>query len=338
MSNFVQLLTLATAASALSVGRPEFTKRQQCKSWPGFSNLKYSFIFGDSYTQTGFNPNLTQPTPDNPFGNPAYPGYTSSNGPNWIDFLTTTWNQSLLQTVNLAYGGATVDSALVKPYQDTVLSFKDQVEKEYLPYYADKPAAVPWTSEDSLFGFFFGINDVGNSWWLQNATLYPTIFEVYSGLVDKLYQTGARNFLFLNVPPVELAPQSASNPPESIAQEGAKIEEFNQRIADLANNLTKTYSDATAFQFDTHTLFSKVIADPKSYEQTAPYEDVKTYCAAYQNGTPEWTSSDPSCPYPVDKYLWLNTLHPTFRIHNATAQAIAQQLSAGGCGGNLTRL
>lgn len=28
---------------------------------------------GDSYTQTGFNPNLTQPTPDNPFGNPAYP-------------------------------------------------------------------------------------------------------------------------------------------------------------------------------------------------------------------------------------------------------------------------
>ncbi|KAF4553433.1 Acetylesterase-like protein [Elsinoe fawcettii] len=319
----LELITLAAAATASAL--PQVDARK--KSWPGFSKLKYTFIFGDSYTQTGFNPNLTQPTIDNPFGNPPYPGYTSSNGPNWIGFLTTTWNQSRLQTVNLAYGGATVDSALVKPYQDTVLSFKDQVEKEYLPYYANKPAAVPWKSEDSLFGFFFGINDVGNSWWLSNATLYPSIFDVYSTQVEKLYQTGARNFLFLNVPPVELAPQNAANSADQKAQQAGKIQEFNQRIATLASNLVKKHSDATVFQFDTHSLFSKVIANPASYPETAVYKDTKTFCTAYQNGAPTWYYSDPSCSYPVDQYLWLNTLHPTFRIHNATARAIAQQLS-----------
>lgn len=29
---------------------------------------------GDSYTQTGFDTNGTQPTPTNPLGNPPYPG------------------------------------------------------------------------------------------------------------------------------------------------------------------------------------------------------------------------------------------------------------------------
>lgn len=218
-----------------------------------------------------------------------------------------------------------------------MLSVKDQVQKQFLPDYANKPAAVPWKSTDSLFSFFIGINDVGNSWWLQNATLYPTIFTVYSGLVEQVYQAGGRNFLFLNVPPVELAPQNNAGDAASIAQQAAKIQEFNQRTADLANALVKKHSDVTVFQFDTHTLFSKVIANVASYEQTAVYKDVKTYCDAYMNGTPTWYTKDPSCAYSVDQYLWLNALHPTFRIHNATAQAIAKQLAAGPKAANLTR-
>lgn len=45
------------------------------------------------------------------------------------------------------------------------------------------------------------------------------------------------------------------------------------------------------------------------------------------SGTPNWYTKDPSCAYPVNEYLWLNNLHPTFPIHNATAAAIAKQLS-----------
>lgn len=38
----------------------------------------------------GFNDTLAQPNATDPLGNPAYPGYTATNGPNWVDFLTTT--------------------------------------------------------------------------------------------------------------------------------------------------------------------------------------------------------------------------------------------------------
>lgn len=78
-----------------------------------------------------------QPSPDNPLGNPPYPGYTASNGPNWVDFLTTTYNATIVETVNLAYGGAVVDDRLIAQYLPTVLSLRNQVEDEFLPLYAD---------------------------------------------------------------------------------------------------------------------------------------------------------------------------------------------------------
>jgi hypothetical protein len=79
-----------------------------------------------------------------------------------------------------------VDSALVKPYLPTVLSLKQQIQDEYLPNYSLKPTFAPWSSQDSLFSIFIGINDVGNSYSTQNASLYPIIFKEYGGLVKQV--------------------------------------------------------------------------------------------------------------------------------------------------------
>jgi hypothetical protein len=88
---------------------------------------------------------------------------------------------------NLAYGGATVDSLLAKPYLSTVKSLIDQVDTEYLPTYGKKlrPDA-PWKANDSLFAFFIGINDVLNTYSSSNKTLVSKIFEEYTGLVEKV--------------------------------------------------------------------------------------------------------------------------------------------------------
>ena len=257
-------------------------------------------------------------------------GYTASNGPNWVDFLTTTYNKTFVETVDLAYGGATVDSDLVAPYLPTVLSVQQQIHDEYEPVYANK-TIIPWASDNSLFAIFIGINDVGNSYSSQNASLNGIIFDVYSGLVDELYQTGARNFLFLNVPPVDRAPLTTAQGASAEALEAADIADFNSRIANLANNLTHTYSDSTAFLFDTNAIFNQVLDDPCSHPQTCPYKNTTDYCVAYENGTPSWYTFNATCGIPVDEYFWLNTLHPTFRMHNATAQAIAEELSCGKC-------
>ncbi|KAL6702900.1 hypothetical protein ACN47E_000801 [Coniothyrium glycines] len=317
-------ITLALATSGLAAPAPS----KSSSSWSGWKNVKQFFVFGDSYTQTGFDVNGTQPNAANPLGNPAYPGYTSSNGPNWAGFLTTTYNASKILTYNMAYGGATVDSALVAPYQPTVLSLKDQVTKEFLPRYGSHPADAPWTSASSLFAFFIGINDVGNSWWLGNNTLYDAIFSEYAQLLDSVYSTGARNFLFLSTPPVNLAPLTLNQDDGGYAKEaeGKVILDWNSRLKNMTATFAAKHKGVKVFVHDTYGVFNKIIQNPKAYPQTAGLKNVTGYCEAYQNGTPTWYTKDPSCAHAVNEYLWLNSLHPTFPAHNATAASIAKLL------------
>ena len=96
----------------------------------------------------------------------------------------------------------------------------------------------------------------------------------------------------------------------------------------MASNFTANHTDATAFVFDTHTVFENIIKNPKTYPQTSAILNTTNYCTAYENGTPTEDYLDPSCYIPVQDYFWLNSLHPVYPVHNATAAQLAQQLSA----------
>ena len=295
--------------------------------WPGWAGIKHMIVFGDSYTTTGFDINKAQPSELNPLGNPGYPGTTSCNGPNWVDFLTTTYNKTFLKTVNFASGGATVDSVLVKPFRPFIRSLKDQISGEYLPHYSSHPPSFEWTANDTLFACFFGINDVKNAYSDSTASrVLKDDIAKYADLMDVLYQSGARNFLFLNVPPIDCAPSTVAE--GAIAEDEIKgfVAAYNANISRMSANLSRTYTDATTFLFDTHGIFSQVLDKPCSYSETCAYQDTKNFCDRYKEGTPSWYSFDQNCPLPVDQYFWLNPLHPTFRIMNATARAIAGQL------------
>ena len=133
-------------------------------------------------------------------------GYTAVGGTNWIDEITVKYNKSLVLTYNYAYGGATIDASLVAPYESTVLSMTDQVN-DFLGSAATKPASTPWTTANSMFSFWIGINDIGNSYYLGGdrdayvnpricvfllgAEVHPrrfsdTLLDAYFALVEKL--------------------------------------------------------------------------------------------------------------------------------------------------------
>ena len=46
-----------------------------------------------------------------------------------------------------------------------MLSLTDQVNEFLNSSVASRPATVPWTSSNSLFSFWIGINDIGNSYY-----------------------------------------------------------------------------------------------------------------------------------------------------------------------------
>lgn len=143
---------------------------------------------------------MTKPSAANPIGNPPLPGWTASGGLNWVGFLASRLNTSLLLTYNFAYGGATTSADLVKPYEPTVLSFVDQV-REFGASVAAKPDYAPWTADNALFGVWIGVNDVGNTFWLGNVSeTNLKIMDVYFAQLQTLYDAGARRFAILSVP------------------------------------------------------------------------------------------------------------------------------------------
>ncbi|KAJ6468521.1 hypothetical protein C8R47DRAFT_805640 [Mycena vitilis] len=228
--------------------------------------VTYWFPFGDSYTTTGFDPNSTLPSVGNPLGNPPFPGFTGAGGENFVGFDTVTYNKSTILNYNYAYGGATIDATLVTPYLPTVLSLTDQVN-QFLAGAAKKPVTAPWTSANSLFTVWIGINDIGNSFGNggDRSAFSDTLLNAYFALVQKLVGAGARNFLFINVPPIDRSPLMLAQPAASQALEKSVIAGFNTKLAAKISSFEANNTGVTTWLWDSNAAFTTILNAPTQF-------------------------------------------------------------------------
>ncbi|TGO36055.1 hypothetical protein BHYA_0137g00360 [Botrytis hyacinthi] len=269
------------------------------------ADTKYLFSFGDSYSETGFDVTSTQPSATNPFGNPAFPGYTTDNGINWIGHLVETYNSSLIFSYNFAYGGAVVDASIVAPYEDTVLTLINQTA-EFVHHLSPAPTDAPWTADNSLFAFWFGVNDIGNSYWLANETdVITAIFDSYFAQVQRVYDAGGRNFLFLNCPPVDKSPMMLAYGDSVTSSEATVISAYNTELSTRVSAFETANSGTTTYVFDTQVPFNTALDAPATYGAT--------------NATC-FDADGKSC-------LWWNNLHPGQAIQKLVAQGVAEQVA-----------
>lgn len=294
------ILCLLAAALAASSPIPE----SQAAALTG---TKYLFSFGDSYSQTGFEISSTKASASNPLGNPAFPGYTTDNGINWVGHLVHTYNTSLTLSYNFAYGGATVDASLVAPYESTVLSLVDQTS-EFSNNVASKPSYAPWTSENSLFAIWLGVNDVGNSYGSSGqAALQTKILNQYIAQAQIMYNAGGRNFAFLTVPPINKTPLMLAESSSAQSLEATVIASFNNQLASLASTFQSQNSGSKVTIVDTQTPFNNALNNPTSY-------------GASSNGATCYNSDGVSC-------LWWNNYHPGQAIQKLVGAAVASAFS-----------
>lgn len=245
-----------------------------------YLNNPYS---GDSYSRTGFNPSSSsQPSRGNPLGNPAYPGVTSANGPNWVDYLTTTYNKSSLLTYNFGTSGAVVAASIVNANGHDL---HQEVVEYFQPRYK---VGKTFHASTSLFVTWFGINDIMHGNLSGRPDTVKKLFEAYGQDIGRLYKSGARNFLLMTVPPVERAPRitNQKDPSARIRSVKEAVETWNSHVKELAKHIETVYPKSTAFVFDTYPLFSKVIEKPSAFKETKIYKDTTTYCSAYKKYVP----------------------------------------------------
>ncbi|KAL8826832.1 MAG: hypothetical protein Q9170_007256, partial [Blastenia crenularia] len=290
--------------------------------WPGWNNIDKLFVFGASYTTTGFDwLNYPQPSPSTPLGN-TYRGTTLSNGPNFITYLTTTFNASMVETYNFAAAGASVDyiASSNNPYAEHEIKYPHndmfkQVRNDFMTTYTPllHSQKTPWSGASSLFISFFGINDC-LSYYRNDGQIEATtdrIFVQYMARLAQLYDAGARNFLLLNTPPLALAPyfntgetQSGHHDRLTETQRAADrrliattVSEFNSRFPSLVAGFKASHPDATLFYYDTHKLFTDLQTQPSLAEE---------YTSTYDVPDGMWTEMKGSCEFytrPDSDYL-----------------------------------
>jgi len=80
---------------------------------------------------------------------------TSAGGINWVGYLTTAENTTLVLSYDLAVGGASIDNKIVQAYPNDLVS---QIGV-FQSVYKDKPASAPWSPQDAVFAVWIGINE-----------------------------------------------------------------------------------------------------------------------------------------------------------------------------------
>ena len=182
-----------------------------------------------------------------------------------------------------------------------------------------------------------------------------------SDWIFQLYTLGARNFLLNNItvsgipssfPPKAHISRVTPSPclkegmltPKStqpinrgphkvepdITLEGQYINDYNWRMKQMFNQFTSAHDDISVLLFDLGTLYSQVLDNPAAYPQTANIKNTTGSCAAYEpndKDVPSMDYKDPSCPYAVNEYFWLNGLHPTSSVHEVHAAQVALALA-----------
>ncbi|KAJ5103249.1 hypothetical protein N7532_003778 [Penicillium argentinense] len=267
------------------------------------SSPTYFFTFGDSYSQSNFDVNGTQPSASNPMGNPELGTGTTGGGINWVGYLTTVDNSSLVLNYNLAIGGATISNNLVSVAYEDMTSQVATFEKSY----SEKPESAPWSSKDAIFGFWIGINDVGNAFWQnQSSALVPNLMDQYESLIKEIYNDGGRKFLFLNVPPTNRSPYFIDQGSDTTTQLAAWIQAYNDGLANMVETFKSEHSDVTTVIYDTHSFMNKVLDSPVKY--------------GYLNATCINDNGE-SC-------VWWNNYHPGTKYHKLQAADMKSHLKS----------
>ncbi|KAG8907635.1 hypothetical protein FRB99_003097 [Tulasnella sp. 403] len=150
--------------------------------------LHMNTVFGDSYTQTQFDIHGSLNDVWDIIDRHTLPEAT----PLWflrqLDRLDN--NEPLVYTYNYVYGGGTIDASLVASYTPTVLSMTDQMN-EFLTTVASHPTSVPWTSTNTIFSLFIGINDIVTSNSLAAFKATQTVVQTW--VYDAKFKASSNN-------------------------------------------------------------------------------------------------------------------------------------------------
>ncbi|KAF9478581.1 hypothetical protein BDN70DRAFT_933290 [Pholiota conissans] len=275
--------------------------------------IKNLVTFGDSYTDTVVISN----------GGTQWPVYASG--------------YAHVNLFPFARSGATCSNNI------TFRPFPSLFESQLPAYFnATGTKKTALNARETVYTLWLGTNDVGSNALLtgsDKASLVD-VTECMINWVKVLYASGARNFLFQNMIPLQNVPLYAPvSYPDRYWTAQRNTTEWSVFMTELVlsgNALTKLMLQALAPTlpgahvgiFDSHSLFADMFSRPQLYlNGTAPL-NVTGAVQACVFELNESTSDTGACTIAKgsdrDSFLWFDELHPSEQADRIVAREIAQ--------------
>ena len=278
----------------------------------------FSITFGDSYTYVqgthghqnysfiGDAFNLAF-TPEDLLSNRIVQNQTSTaeGGPNWVEYLTgcglkpglTDPRDCKKQLWDFAFAGSDISTEYTPLHHNYTVSLVNQTVQ--FQEYADPVLSTFIDKSKSLVGIWIGINDIGDSdqYDVNFYEFYNTIVGTLFERVEVIYQLGYKNFLFMNLPPLNRTPGNvmrAAGPLPNITM----IDWYDEAIANHSAAFGQAHSDLKSMVFDANTFLNQVMDKHDQYG----IMNITGYCASYDQ---PYINSDPAqygC-LPLSEYL-----------------------------------
>lgn len=288
-----------------------------------FAGDQYSdiVIFGDSFSDTGNFGALTGPLP------PPYYKNRFSNGPIAIELLAKRLGLSV-ETAgetgtgnNFAVGGATASG-------DGRTDLSAQVALFLLSRGGSAPS-------DALYVIFIGGNDIRDARDVSSATEFKAgkaIVKNASSRVDQALTTlmgsGARKFLLINSPDIGASPETraiavlTSNP--WLVEDARRLSrQFKRQLRRIAFyhkqtinqlNVAGSEGEIQIIEFDLFGFFNRLLRKAHRLGFTNNIDACINIVTEDFNAGCNLTT--------IDDYVFLDSIHPTARVHALAADAI----------------
>lgn len=165
-----------------------------------------------------------------------------------------------------------------------------------------------WNSENTLFTFWFGINDLIRTTKSSDETIQQGQ-DVLFDIANKIYDDGARNIIFFYLPPFNYSPYflNVNNSRPDLPQ---FIESFNKSLKERVEEYHRAHPLANVFIYNAFDEFNFLLENHQNLNVT----DIERPCNEVKGCV-------------RSTFFWNDDMHPTDNIHSQIAMDIHQFLN-----------
>ncbi|KAG4087757.1 hypothetical protein H8356DRAFT_1727902 [Neocallimastix lanati (nom. inval.)] len=258
-----------------------------------YDNIKDLIVFGDSLSSVNTN-----------FSDMTYNIKGISEGEKWPIHLAKANGMKLW---NYAVSGAVADFKII-PRKFFNTSYIDEYQM-FLDRMSKGKKFDSWDGQSSLFAIWLGCNEIRCIKHTQEVQkVYNTAINIIFDKIEGMYKVGARNFLILNIPPLDKAPLKED---QNYNYYRYDIFYYNEKLSEYANNFFYRHPDTNIILYNANEQYNYVLLNYQEF-------------GLFTGNTP-WTVGR---RYGLSRYFWFDNFHPTFRGHQIIADDITVLLKS----------